>query len=54
MQHAVDPPAQLQPVAAGLKVHVAGPGSLRLGQHLLDDVGRIPRTGRIELRECLG
>ncbi len=49
LEHAVDPPAQLQPVASGLPVHVAGTRLLRLGQHAVDDLGRIPRTGRIEL-----
>ena len=54
VQDPIDPPAQLQPVAAGLEMNIAGPGGLRIGQSPLDHVGRIARTGGIELRQGIG
>ena len=54
VQHPIDPPAQLQPVAAGLKMNIAGPDRLGLGQGPLDHIRRITRTGRIELSQSIG
>ena len=49
LQHAVDPPGQLEPARAGLKVNVARPARSSAREHPLDDLGRIPRIGRIVL-----
>ena len=53
LEHAVDPPADLQPIGTGVKMDVAGLGRPGLHQDLLDNVGGVPRAGRVQASKIL-
>jgi len=53
LEHAVDPPADIEPIGTGVKMDVAGLRGPGLRQDLLDNVGGIPRAGRVQASEIL-
>jgi len=53
LEHAVDPPADLQPIGTGVKMDIAGLRCPSLRQDLLDNIGGIPWAGWVQASEIL-
>ena len=52
-EHAVDPPADFQPIGTGVKMDVTGLRGPGLRQDILDNVGGIPWAGWVQAPEIL-